>query len=85
MTVIHPFHPLCGRSFVFGGIRRSWAECRVFVLDHDGSQLSFPLEWTDAGDPDVFVAIAAGRSPFRVQDLLELSALIERFKAERGM
>ncbi|MDA8207517.1 MAG: DUF5372 family protein [Actinomycetota bacterium] len=43
------------------------------------------MEWTDAGDPDVFVAIAAGRSPFRVQDLLELSALIGRFKAERGV
>ena len=85
MTITHPFHPLCGQSFVFGGTRHNWAECRVFVLDEDGGQRSFPLGWTDAGDPDVFVAIAAGRSPFRIQDLLELAALIGRFKAERGL
>jgi hypothetical protein len=32
--------------------------------------------WTDAVEPDVFVSFAAGRSPFRVDDLLSLSLLI---------
>jgi Family of unknown function (DUF5372) len=36
-----------------------------------------PVGWTDLAEPNVFVAIAAGRSWFRVVDLLELAALVE--------
>lgn len=72
----HPFHPWFGRLFAFVEVRRTWNQDRVFFFDDDGVLRSLPTEWTDAGDPDVFVAVAAGRSPFRVEDLLALTELI---------
>ena len=44
----------------------------MFFLDGAGRQLSLPVGWTDAAEPDVFVTMAAGRSPFRFVDLVEL-------------
>ena len=77
MRVTHPFHPMLGREFVFLAVRQTWSEDRVFVLDENGRQRSFPVGWTDAGELDVFVSFAAGRSPFRVDDLLALARLID--------
>jgi hypothetical protein len=76
--VTHPFHPWCGWEFVFVAVRRTWGEERVFFLDEDGTLKSLPTGWTDAAAPDVFVAMAAGRSPFRAEDLLGLAELIQR-------
>src|SRR6516225_4922894 len=77
VRVTHPFHPWSGREFVFVAVRQTWAEDRVFFLDADGRQHSLPVGWTDAAGPDVFVAVAAGRCPFRVADLLALARLAE--------
>ena len=77
----HPFHPWSGREFVFVAVRQTWGEDRVFFLDEEGTQRSLPAGWTDAVAPDVFVAMAAGRSPFRVEDLVGLAELIDRFRA----
>jgi hypothetical protein len=74
--VTHPFHPWSGREFVFVVARRTWGEDRVFFLDEAGVQRSLPRAWTDASDADPFVALAAGRSPLRVEDLLALVELI---------
>ena len=49
----------------------------MFFFDEDGRQKSLPVGWTDAAEPDVFVTVAAGRSPFRVADLLALAELID--------
>jgi hypothetical protein len=49
----------------------------VFFFDEDGVQRSLPRAWTDAADVDPFVALAAGRSPFRVDDLVALAGLID--------
>ena len=76
MRVTHPFHPLLGREFVFLAVRQTWSEDRVFLLDENGRQCSFPVGWTDAVEPEVFVSFAVGRSPFRVDDLLALAGLI---------
>ena len=46
----------------------------------DGGVRGFPAGWTDAAAADPFVAVAAGRSPFRVQDLLVLAGLLERLR-----
>ena len=46
-------------------------------LDGNGQQFSLPLGWTDAAEPDVFVTMAAGRSPFRFADLVALRRLID--------
>jgi hypothetical protein len=60
---------------VFIVARQNWGEDRVLLFDEDGVRRSLPRAWTDAADVDPFVALAAGRSPFRVADLLELVEL----------
>jgi hypothetical protein len=69
---------LFGRRFVFSGLRQTWADHRVFLLDGQGGQHSMPVGWTDAAPPDIFVEMAAGRSAFRVSDLIELTVLVEQ-------
>jgi hypothetical protein len=82
--VTHPFHPWRGREFVFVVARRTWGEDRVFFVDQVGVQRSLPRAWTDAADVDPFVALAAGRSAFRVEDLVALSALIDGVRGARA-
>lgn len=72
----HPFHPWTDREFLFLSVGHNWGEDRVFFLDDDGIKHSLPLGWTDAASFDVFVEIAAGRSPFRVEDLIVLADLV---------
>jgi hypothetical protein len=76
--VTHPFHPLSGQEFDFVVHRRNWGEDRVYFLDGAGELRSLPASWTDAVAADPFVVIAAGRSPWRVVDLLALAELIGR-------
>jgi hypothetical protein len=84
VRVTHPFHPWSGQEFVFVAVRQTWAEDRVFFLDEDGRQYSLPVGWTDAAGPDLFVAVAAGRCPFRVADLLALARLAEAARLRAG-
>ena len=49
----------------------------MFFLDENARQFSLPVSWTDAAEPDPFVTMAAGRSPFRFADLVELRRLID--------
>jgi Family of unknown function (DUF5372) len=58
--------------------RHNWGEHRVYFHDDTGPLVSLPAQWTSVFPADPFVAIAASRSLFRVQDLLELSRLITR-------
>jgi uncharacterized protein DUF5372 len=58
-------------------VRQTWSEDRAFFVDRDGRQFSLPVGWTDAADPDAFVTMAAGRSPFRFADLVDLRRLID--------
>jgi hypothetical protein len=76
--VTHPFHPLFGRQFAFVARRRNWGEDRVYFHDERDELVSLPTGWTDAAEVDPFVVMAAGRSPFRVADLLELADLADR-------
>lgn len=76
----HPFHPWWGREFAFIAARQSWGEDRVFFFDREGVQRSLPRGWTDAGDVDLFVVMAAGRSALRVADLVELTELIAEIR-----
>ena len=62
---------------MFVAVRQTWGEDRVFFFDDDGVQRSLPRGWTDAGDIDAFVAVAAGRSALRVVDLLEFVELLD--------
>lgn len=56
----------------------------MFFFGDDGALRSLPLSWTDVAEPDVFVAMAAGRSAFRVDDLLALAELIDGVQ-QRGV
>lgn len=65
-------------------VRHNWGEDRVFFLDGEGTQRSLPRGWTSAADPDPFVAVAAGRSAVRVEDLLALVELLDSVRAAAG-
>jgi len=55
------------------------------VLFEDGGRLrSLPTAWTSIASPDPFVAVSAGRSFFRIEDLLGLVDLIGRLAAPGG-
>jgi hypothetical protein len=84
VQLIHPFHPRSGEEFEFLGRLSSWRGDVVLVLDIAGRRCSFPVEWTDLALPDPFVALAGGRCPFRVQDLVELADLVDRLRAGRS-
>ena len=56
--------------------RRNWGEDRVYFHTTGGDLASVPASWTSLSSMDPFVAVAAGRSLFRADDLLELAALV---------
>jgi len=78
--VTHPFHPLFNREFELLEYRHCWGEERVFYLDENTDLHSFPARWTSAVADDPLVMISAGRSMFRVDDLLELVLLLQGIK-----
>ncbi len=69
---------------MFVALRQTWGEDRVFFLDGDATLKSLPTAWTDAAAPDVFVAMADGRSPFRAEDLVALAELIAHVRDGGG-
>jgi hypothetical protein len=80
VRVTHPFHPLAGREFEFVVRKFNWAEDRVFFFDGERQLRSLPAAWTDVVGVDPFVVVAAGRSPFRAEDLVALADLVERVR-----
>ena len=72
----HPFHPLRGRSLRVVARKWLWGEERITVELPDGTYRSLPLGWTDGASADRYVSIGAGRSLFRVEDLMELARLV---------
>ena len=80
VRVTHPFHPLFGRALDVVMHRQTWGEDRVYYRDGHGHLTSVPAGWTSVGPEDAFVAVAAGWSRFRVQDLVELAALVLRLR-----
>ena len=60
--------------------RHAWGEERVYFLDSSGHMQRLPAAWTDVAGEDPFVSVAAGRSPFRIQDLLQLIDLLDRLR-----
>ena len=75
--MIHPYHPRCGQEFELETYRRTWSEHRVYFCDERGRMKSLPARWTDVVPEDPYVMTSAGRSRFRVDDLLALVELLE--------
>jgi Family of unknown function (DUF5372) len=62
--------------------RITWGEERAYFYDHKGCLLHLPAHWTDVLEPDPFVVISAGRSCFRLTDLIELRRLLDELDAQ---
>jgi hypothetical protein len=77
----HPFHPLRGRDFERVDHRSSWGDDWLYFYDDEGRLRSVRAGWTDAGGADPFVEVSAGRSLFRVVDLLRLVELVEEMSS----
>jgi hypothetical protein len=58
----------------------NWGEDRVFYYDSGGNLKSLLTSLTDMVATDSFQEVSAGRSAFRVNDLLELRRLFDRCK-----
>lgn len=48
----------------------------MYYHDQAGNLCALPLAWTNLAQIDPFVSLSAGRSAFRVTDLLELTRLL---------
>ena len=82
--VTHRFHPLYGREYVLLERGRYWGAERVMWEDERGEVRSLPASWTSAGEEDAFRVMSAGRSAFRVEDLLELVEVVRGVEGERS-
>jgi hypothetical protein len=65
-------------------IHRSGSGWRVFFPDAKGRLQSIPMAFTDLAQPDPFRIQSAGRSYFRIPELLELAWLIAGIKDRRA-
>lgn len=74
--MVHPFHPNHGQQFAIVTIRQNWGDEVLYYRDRVGRLVSIPACWTDRVAPDPVVVISAGQSPFRLEDLLELTRLM---------
>jgi hypothetical protein len=63
--------------------RLNWGEDRVYFYDVDGKLKSFLTAITDLALINDFMRISAGRSAFRLDDLLQLRALLDRHDSQR--
>jgi len=80
IRVTHPFHPLFGQELDFFVHRHHYGESRVYYRDRQGFLASLPISWTSAAPEDPLVVVSDGRSRLRVDDLIELVALVNRLR-----
>lgn len=78
---MHRFHPLHGKTFDIVDIRNDRSVDHVFYRDDKGHLRTMPIAWTSLISADPVVEFGAGRSPFRLSDLLELARLMETLRA----
>ena len=81
VRITHPFHPRYGQEIDFVVHRHNWGEDRVYFREGDGHLASLPARWTSVVPDDPFVVVAGGRSHFRVEDLVDLAALVRRLRS----
>ena len=80
----HPFHPRCGTKFILVTRRKTFGEERVMYFDAKRKLCSIPASWTSLAEQDLFAQTAAGRSWFRVDDLVRLCAQIAELKGPKN-
>jgi len=67
---------LCGQRLELLAYRHSWGEERVMYRDAGDRIRALPASWTSVVAPDPYVALSAGRSLFRLDDLVALVGLV---------
>ncbi|MBT4290775.1 MAG: hypothetical protein HOD92_25895 [Deltaproteobacteria bacterium] len=80
--VTHPFLPLYKQKFKLIAYYHHWESHRVSFYNNEKRFVSLPTSWTSLFPRDLFVEQSAGRSLFRVADLLELNNFIETCSQE---
>ena len=73
-----PFIRFVGAEYELVTRKLTWGEDRVFYYDANGKLKSLLTNVTDVVSKDAFDCVSAGRSAFRVDDLLELQRLFDR-------
>jgi lipopolysaccharide biosynthesis protein len=76
VEITHAFHPRRGERLKAATRKKTWGEDRVMYYDTHGQLRSMLTSWTSLHELDSFMAASGGRSWFRVDDLLRLSALM---------
>jgi hypothetical protein len=79
--ITHPFHPKRGSKYVLVTRQLNWGEDRVMFFDAHRRLRSMLASWTNVAEQDAFAQAAAGRSWFRIDDLLKLRALLDELDA----
>jgi hypothetical protein len=64
--------------------KNAWGEDRVYFYNEDEQLTAIAASWTDVVAIEPFVAVAAGRAPFRANDLLEMAWLIHSLSEKDG-
>jgi hypothetical protein len=54
----------------------------VYYHDDTGRLRQLPITWTSLSAEDPVIVTGAGRSPFKLADLLELAHLLEQLQAD---
>ena len=78
--IIHPFHPLYEKEFDILNFVYVCHEHKIFFHDEQENVASIPVAWTNFLPEDPFVAVSAGRSFFRIDDLIQLFQKIQTLK-----
>jgi hypothetical protein len=76
IRITHAFHPQHGQELEVVAHRAQWGEDRIFYRNAFGHMASLPARWTSVVTEDPIVVAGAGRSRFRLDDLIELAAVV---------
>ena len=60
-----------------------WGEDRVVYRNAEGHAVAVPTGWTDRAQPNLFVAVAAGRAMLTMDDFGALSRLVDALGSTR--
>ena len=81
--VTHPFHPWRGRTVVVRNRMTVGQVPLVRIAEGPDFVRGLPLSWTSERVVDAFEQASAGRSWFRIDDLVALAALIEAIMSDQ--
>jgi hypothetical protein len=80
--VTHPFHPLHGKVLEVIDRRYVGDRERVYLEVEPDRVVALATAWTSLGPKEPFVTMAAGRSLFRVDDLVRLAELVSELDGQ---